>query len=50
MKKISEFERFDDSELLKVPHSEIKAKLTAEKQARKLKTKEKGKSRNLLIS
>jgi hypothetical protein len=42
MKKVSsEFDKFDDTmrELLKVPHSEIKAKLDAEKKAKKRKAK-----------
>ena len=39
MKKESEFRRFERTveELLKVPHSEIKAKLDAEKRAKKRK-------------
>ena len=39
MKKESEFRRFERTveELLKVPHSEIKAKLDAEKAAKKRK-------------
>ena len=37
MKKITEFENFERTvrELLKVPHTEIKAKLDAEKQKKK---------------
>jgi hypothetical protein len=39
MKKASEYERFNSTmgELMKVPHSEIKAKLDAEKKAKKRK-------------
>jgi hypothetical protein len=47
MKKRTEYENFKDlmGELIKVPHSEIKAKLDAEKRAKKGKKadKEKGK-------
>jgi hypothetical protein len=41
IKKDNEFEKFDTSmrALLKVPHSEIKSKLDAEKAAKKRKTK-----------
>jgi hypothetical protein len=41
MKKNNEFENFDRTmhELLKVPHSEIKAKLDAEKKAKGRKPK-----------
>ena len=40
-----EYENFDHTmrELLKVPHSEIKAKLDAEKAAKKIKRTKKGK-------
>ena len=39
MKRASEFDRFDSTmrELMKVPHSEIKAKLDAEKKVKKAK-------------
>ena len=45
MKKKNEFERFADlaGGLLKVPHSEIKAKLDAEKEAKKRKKSKKAK-------
>lgn len=41
MKNTSEFERFDTTmrKLMSVPHSEIKAKLDAEKAAKKRKPK-----------
>ena len=43
MKRASEFDRFDSTmrELMKVPHSEIKAKLDAEKKAKKQKRRRK---------
>jgi hypothetical protein len=39
MKEKTEYDRFEDlmSDLIKVPHSEIKAKLDAEKRAKKRK-------------
>jgi hypothetical protein len=39
MKKVSEYDRFERmaNQLFKVPHSEIKKKLEAEKAAKKLK-------------
>jgi hypothetical protein len=42
-KSTSQYDNFDRTmrELLKVPHSEIKAKLEEEKQAKKLKAKRK---------
>ena len=44
--KTKEFKRFDDAmeRLLKVPHSEIKAKLDAEKAAKKARKKRAKKS------
>jgi hypothetical protein len=41
MKSDSEFDKFDRTmrDLMKVPHSEIKAKLDAEKKAKKRKAK-----------
>ena len=47
MKKTKEFERFDDAmgQLLKVPHSEIKKKLDAEKEEkRKRRAKKKNRA------
>lgn len=42
MRKNSQFDKFDHTmrNLMKVPHSEIKAKLDAEKKAKKRKPKE----------
>ena len=47
MKRSSEYNRFDNfmTKLLKVPHSEIKAKLDAEKAAKKRKAKRASSSR-----
>lgn len=41
MKRSTEFEKFDQTmrDLMKTPHSEIKAKLDAEKKAKKRKPK-----------
>jgi hypothetical protein len=46
MKTESEFERFENlvKQILKVPHSEIKAKLDAEKRAKKRKKARKSSS------
>ena len=43
MKKASEYEKFDEAirGLLRVPHAEVKAKLEAEKTAKKKSKKEK---------
>jgi len=45
MRKNSEFENFDRTmrDLMKVPHSEIKAKLDAEKRAKKKRPKKESK-------
>lgn len=47
MRKSNEYERFDRTmrQLLRVPHSEIKAKLDAEKTAKKRKPKRTSASR-----